>query len=312
MAEQQEYVVHDDGLVEELVDDKTEEESTEGQQADSSAQAEDDKPAREESGEGDEDREGIRARRREERQHKRKAQRTREDSLRRELSAQNAVIGEMRERLAAFERRNSGADVATIDAAIKQTADAYYYFKDQIRVASEAGNHAALAEATEKMTLAQRRADELARIRQAYAANQSRPQPLDPRLASHAQEWLGRNGWYDPTGRDQDSRIAMQIDRDMAEQGWDPTTGEYWSELDSRLKKYLPHRLNSGYNKQRPNNAGGPVAGSGRGEGGGSGGETYNLSPERIAAMKEAGVWDDTQKRAAMIKRYRDFDRSQA
>ena len=47
------------------------------------------------------------------------------------------------------------------------------------------------------------------------------------------------------------------------------------------------------------------VTGSGRESAAGSGGKnTFTLSPEQVRAMKDAGFWDDPEKRNKMIKRY--------
>ena len=196
--------------------------------------------------EGEDEREAIRERRRQERKHRKEAQREREDTLRRELASRDAIINELRSKVEVIERRNTGSEVAQLENGKKQAAQAYNFFKDQIRVAGEAGNHAAVADATEKMIQAQRRFDELSRVEQVFKQRQSAPQPLDPRLANHAQAWMERNSWYDPSGQDQDSEIAMRIDHRLAQEGWDPTTKEYWDELSARVKKYLPHRVNSG------------------------------------------------------------------
>lgn len=257
--------------------------------------------------EDDSEREEIRARRREERKHRKQAQKEREDTLRRELAARDSIINELRSKVDVIERRNSGSEIAQIENAKKQTAQAYAYFKDQIRIATEAGNGAAVADATEKLFQAQRKFDEIASYEKAIKSKQSTPQPLDPRLANHAQDWMQRNSWYDPTARDQDSRIAMTIDQRLAEEGWDPTTKEYWQELDNRVKKYLPHRTNSAkLPSTKPKSV---VTGSGRESGGTATKGSYKLSAERVQALKDAGIWDDPKQRADAIKRFRDFDK---
>lgn len=264
----------------------------------------------EESSDDEDEREAIRERRRQERKHRKEAQREREDTLRRELAARDAVINELRSKVDVIERRNSGSEVAQIEAAKKQTAQAYNYFKDQIRVATEAGNGAAVAEATEKLIQAQRKFDEISNFEKAIKQRQSAPQPLDPRLANHAQEWMSKNKWYDPSAKDQDSEIAMRIDQRLAQEGWDPTTKEYWEELDSRVKKYLPHRANSAkMENTRPRST---VAGSGRESSvAASSKNSYKLSSERVQALKDAGLWDDPKARAEAIKRFRDYDKKQ-
>ena len=266
------------------------------------------------AGKTDEEREAIRAARREERQRRKQAQRERETTLRRELAARDELIGEMRQRLDNVERRGAGADVAQLDQAIKQSADAYAYFKGQLQEATTSQNGQLAAEATEKMILAQRRAEDLARIKQAYVGQQQRPtqpRPLDPRLKANAESWAERNTWYDVDGRDLDSRVAASVDAALHEEGWDPTKKEYWEELDTRLKKYLPHRYSLAHNKGTGGQRS-PVAASGRQEAAGNGKGTFTLSPDRVKAIKEAGKWEDPKERASMIKAYRDYDRQNA
>ena len=257
----------------------------------------------------DEEREAIRERRRQERHQRKQNQRDREDSLRRELAARDAIINDMRGRLDMVERRNTGSEMAQLDQEKKKAAQAYTFFKDQIRIGTESGNGAAVADATEKMFQAQRRIDELTKFEGAFKQKQQAPQPLDPRLVNHAQSWMARNKWYDPTAKDQDSRITMTLDQQMANEGWDPTTPQYWQELDNRVKKYLPHRSSSG--KIPSNKPRSVVSGSGR-ESSSSAGSTqpYKLSAERVQALKDAGIWDDPKQRAEAVKRFREFDKT--
>lgn len=257
--------------------------------------------------EREDEREAIRERRRQERKHRKEAQREREDTLRRELASRDAIINELRSKVDVIERRNSGSELAQIETGKKQAAQAYSFFKDQIRIAGEAGNHAAVADATEKMIQAQRRFDEFTRVETAFKQRQTAPQPLDPRLANHAQEWMSKNSWYDPSGQDQDSEIAMRIDQRLAQEGWDPTTKEYWDELSARVKKYLPHRVSGGkVANTKPRSV---VTGGGRETNSAASAKTYKLSSERVSALKEAGLWDDPKKRAEAIKRFRDYDK---
>lgn len=263
----------------------------------------------------DAEREAIRARRREERKQKKEQQREREESLRRELRAKDTQISQLSTRLDQVERRTQSADLGQVDEAIKQTASAYQYFKGQIEVAVKTGDGATVAEATEKMIAAQRKAEQLVALRDQAARGQQRPQALDPRLISLGSAWQAKRPWYNPAAADtdMDTRIALQVDDALTREGWQPTTQEYWDELDSRLKKYLPHRYNSEHNSNTAGQQGGrrsPVAGSGReGSGGGAGQQSFTLSPERVNAMKEAGLWSDPAKREKAIARYREHDR---
>jgi hypothetical protein len=130
----------------------------------------------------------------------------------------------------------------------------------------------------------------------------------DPALQRMANTWMSNNPWYDPQGKDQDSKIALAIDQAMGEEGWNPKTPEFWKELDNRLQKMLPHRYTEEASERpsrtpsRPRNV---VTGSSRENASASGGKnTFTLNPEQVRAMKDAGLWDDPEKRAKMIRRY--------
>jgi len=140
----------------------------------------------------------------------------------------------------------------------------------------------------------------------------SQPQPLDPRLKNNAKEWMDRNDWYDPSGTDMDSRMVLTLDDAMAKEGWNPTTKEYWDELDARAKKYLPHKYNLGHNTQQKSKSRSPVAGGSGESSSNSGGGAYRLSAERVSALKDAGMWEDSAKRADAIRRFKEFDATNA
>ena len=110
-----------------------------------------------------------------------------------------------------------------------------------------------------------------------------------------------------PQGRDPDSKVALTIDQGLSDEGWDPKTREYWEELDNRLQKYLSHRYTETVDEKpfqrKPRNV---VTSSGResASSSGAGRNTFTLNPDQVRAMKEAGMWDDPDRRAKMIRRY--------
>lgn len=264
------------------------------------------------------DESGLSAEEKRERNRKRRAEskerrKTLIDSLKRDLAARDRVINEMNQRLNVVERKSSGSEMAQLDRAEQEAIQAYQHFKDINAKAIEQANGAIAIEAQEKMFQARQRAEQIGNIKKQMTSRQAAPQPLDPRLVNHAQQWMDKNRWYDPSGKDEDSSIALTIDSRMAQEGWDPTTPEYWDELETRVKKYLPHRSNSGYNKSQGSGKRNPppVAGSGR-ESSSTSSTTYKLSPDRVQAIKDAGMWDDPAKRAAMIKSFQNFDKEHA
>lgn len=271
-------------------------------------------------GDGD-DREAIRERRREERRQRREAQRRREERQRNELAAAHNRVRQLEERLGRLEQHGQANSLAAIDQQINQLASQYVNLKEQVARGTENQNGREVADATEKMIQIRQHAERLAAQkhtliqRQQQAANV--PPPPDPRLASYAAEWLSDNSWCTVGGTDPDSRRVAAIDQSLDRDGWDPNTPEYWAELTRRVRAELPHRApQPPANQQRQQQrqpGGAPVGGSSRSAAvGGNGGNKppgYTLSPERVAALKEAGMWDDPKKRAEMTAMYQNYDR---
>jgi hypothetical protein len=230
------------------------------------------------------------------------------ESLKLELAARDRVINELNQRMSVVERKSTGSEMAQLSNAEQEAIKAYNYFKDINAKAIEQANGKIAIEAQEKMFQARQRVEQIAHIKKQMNQRQAAPQPLDPRLVKHAQDWMGKNSWYDPSGKDPDSEVALTIDRRMGQEGWDPTTPEYWQELSNRIKRYLPHRVSVGYNKTHGSRNGPPVTGSGR-ESSGSSKSTYKLSAERVQALKDADLWDDAAARSEAIKSFQQFDK---
>ena len=147
------------------------------------------------------------------------------------------------------------------------------------------------------------------------------PRPLDPRVQSAAAQFASKHSWYrGPKASDPDSQVLTMLDNQVTAAGFDPTTDAYWQELESRGKRYLGHRFgtstpsnnDTGYNeptqRTKPRSpVGGAVqranATNNEGEG------AFKLSAARVAAMKEAGAWDDPVRRKNLIKEYQRIDK---
>jgi len=217
---------------------------------------------------------------------------------------------ELLERLSVVEKKTQGSEIARINKAIEDQEGRILYAKQKIKEATETGNGDLLTQAQEMWYEAKKNFEALEGLKK-QSVQQPQHQTIqapDPMVARYAGDWMSENPWYDPNGRDPDSKIALTIDNAMAEEGWNPKTQEYWEELDNRLAKYLPHRYISEVEKsvspstRRPRNI---VTSSGRESASSSGGKnTFTLTPDQVRAMKDAGMWDDPDKRAKMIRRY--------
>jgi len=266
------------------------------------------------SGRTEEEREEIRAARREERKlkkqiHKGKVRESNHliDSLRRQNT-------DLAERLSHLEKKSVGADMARLDKSIEDDGLRMQYAKSKIAEATSVMDGKALAEAQEMWYDARRQAESLDAVKKrAVTEPQRQSSPNDAKMQRKAAVWMERNSWYDPDGKDTDSAIAVKIDESLAAEGWDPTTDEYWSELDERLTKYMPHRYNRGTeNRSSGRSPRSVVTGSGREASSASSrpGE-YKISPDRVKAMKDAGKWEDPIERQKMIRKYVEYDRGQ-
>lgn len=217
---------------------------------------------------------------------------------------------ELLERLAIVERKTQGSEIARINKALEDQETRILYAKEKIKEATETGNGDLLTQAQELWYEAKKQYESLENLKR-QSVQQPQHQTIqapDPMVARYASDWMSENPWYNPNGKDPDSKIALTIDQAMAEEGWNPKTQEYWEELDNRLAKYLPHRYSGAVetsvnpSTKRPRNI---VTSSGRESASSSGGKnTFTLSPDQVRAMKDAGMWDDPDKRAKMIRRY--------
>lgn len=253
------------------------------------------------------DSEALRAAKRDRRRTKK--QLVRQTNAEKELKLQmlERQNQELIQRLSVVERKTHSADLARIDKAIEDSELRINYAKMKLSEAAESRDGNAMAKAQEMWMEARQQAESLKNLKKNAIQPRQEASIPDPRLQRNAADWMERNSWFNPEGKDLDSRIAKQVDETLTAEGWDPTSTEYWEELDNRLQRYVSHRYNA-KTDESPNQRSKPrgiVTGSGRESASRAGGKnTFTLSPEQVRAMKDAGFWDDSEKRNKMIKRY--------
>jgi len=73
---------------------------------------------------------------------------------------------------------------------------------------------------------------------QQYQQPQPRQQQRDPKLES----WLGKNQWF---GQDKIMTSAARVIHEtlVAEEGYDPTSDEYYAEIDKRMRREMPQKF---------------------------------------------------------------------
>ena len=109
---------------------------------------------------------------------------------------------------------------------------------------------------------------------------QQQPRRPDPK----AEDWAESNTWF---GQDEAmTYAAFGIHKRLVEEeGFDPQTNDYYSELDRRVAKEFPHKL--GNRKKRPAQS---VASVSRNSSGRSSGKKVRLTPSQVAIAKKLGV----------------------
>ena len=266
-----------------------------------------------EEGETDEEREAIREARIEERRLKKDLKKQREISARNKITALERRNAELAERLAKVESTATSYQFAQLDKAIEDEAAKIEYAKLKMLEAARNNDAAGQVEYLEQLTDAKQRFNQATHYKKqqleaAKAPKQNVPNPVNTEVQENATKWLKKNSWYDPQARDTDSRIAKVVDQELAQDGWDPSDPEYWDELDSRLSSRLPHRYTSkgGSNQRR---SAGPTASSRTSNPSGQKPGTITLSRDRVQAIKDAGAWDDVERRNKMIRAYAQYDR---
>ena len=124
--------------------------------------------------------------------------------------------------------------------------------KDAFKKAYESGDPDLLAAAQEQMS---KIAIDQERFRLAKQRNQNRQaetpvvqqqyqQPVAPRVDEKAQTWAERNEWF---GTDKMlTAAALAIHSTLVEdEGFDPTSEQYYSEIDKRIRREFPARFKS-------------------------------------------------------------------
>jgi|TARA_R110002126_G_scaffold281672_2_gene429585 hypothetical protein len=282
----------------------------------------DDQEARLGGGREDDDEDDKRERRRKENKSRRSRQKEARERTERELKFLQNRNEQLEQRFSHFEQethaRVTGSEIANVDGAIGKAKSDLQLANSVIQQAVEQNDGKNLAEALDHRDTIRDNLKELTDAKQYLSTNPQRgspaaqQQPLDPRHVAHAQSFMVDNSWWDPQGRDQDSQAVLQIDRSLVEEGFDPTSKDYWDELRTRTQEAIPGRFDSRTGSKRGNGAGKPAN---RGPQFRTGGrerplkknEVY-ISPDRKEAMIEAGVWDDPVLRNKYLKSYATYD----
>lgn len=266
----------------------------------------DQRDAQDEGGDGEETNARQLRRKRQKERQRENIKKTREENtvLLRELV-------EAKERLAALESRNVQSDSQTADQRYQYALQQIETAELQLKEAFETGDG-------DKAIKAQRLREQS--VRAAYEAEelkkklnnpqlQKKSSVLDPMTENHAEQWMRKNPWFNPSGEDEDSAVARAIDeawaREAQKSGVSPSSEHYWDELDARVKRRLGK---VGVDRERRKSAP-PVTGRGDSLRPSTSDNKVIVSPERKEALMKMNAWDDPLIRKRYLKAYRNYDR---
>ena len=116
---------------------------------------------------------------------------------------------------------------------------------------------------------------------------QAQPQQAQRRPDPKAEAWAADREWF---GSDETmTYAAFGIHKQLIEdEGFDPKSDEYYSELDDRIRTEFPHKFSESPSKRPVQN----VAGSSRSTTGSKSGRNTRkkLTPSQVAIAKKLGV----------------------
>ncbi len=198
-----------------------------------------------------------------------------------------------------LQTRLSSSDTSLVNEYQARVKSESERARKALREAQELGDAEAIALATEaltKTTFDAQKAEQAAarqklQNRRRIASNRQnnqvnsaqQPQQPPPRDLK-AEAWAEKNTWF---GQDRAmTAAAVAIDDDLKRDGIDPTSDEYYQELNAQLRENFPHKFEQPKNVQTQQ-----VASSSRGASPSSrGARKVSLTPSQVAIAKRIGV----------------------
>ena len=165
--------------------------------------------------------------------------------------------------------------------------------------AMEVGDTNAVVEAQRKITrlaiendraeqakAQQERSAQAVEAEQTPQVSQPNPQAQPRRPDPKAEAWAQKNEWF---GSDEAmTYAAFGIHKKLVEdEGFDPKSDDYYTELDRRMGEEFPHKLGNSGGSRRPAQT---VASVSRNTSGRSSGKKVRLTPSQVAIAKKLGV----------------------
>ena len=217
--------------------------------------------------------------------NQREAERQRDEALR--------VANTLKTKVEQFEQKSFQTDDALLKEYNSRVGSELEMAKDQYRKAvEEADVEAQLASQQNiaKLAVEQETLSRTQKQRETMETNGAQPPPIDPRATAWAQQT--RNKWFgkDPVM----TAAAFAIDKQMQEEGIDPSAGDYYKLLNKRITKAFPQKFKKKKKTTEGASKASPVQAVGRTSVGANPTtrrtRTVKLSSSQLAIAKKLGV----------------------
>lgn len=177
--------------------------------------------------------------------------------LRTQLTALSQTMGAIEPRISEMDQARRTSELREIERQIQHHKDAAAYARQRLKEAFSNQDPETFDSATEARDISIRAIDTLEGQHRALSQpqplprpnpqpqfQQQRPPPLPAAVMDRVHDFTAQHPWYNAANpRDIDSQIMLRIDEEVARDGFDPRTDDYWDEISARASKYLPHRF---------------------------------------------------------------------
>jgi hypothetical protein len=244
------------------------------------------------------------------RQKRREVQKRAKEAAQRELETLRQLNADLIRRVSAIETHTANSNAQTLEQKLAQAVAEVQQAEHVIAKATEQGNGDDVVAAMRIRDQAIYEAQRLNAAKQEFEqTRQQAAQPqANPAVVSYAKQWMDANPWYDPQGGDRDSALTKGIDNELAREGYNPASREYWEELTARVAEAIGGNDEP---KAKPRRKAPPTGGTREHAPVSTKKEIY-VTPDRKQAMIEAGVWDDPVLRQRYLKAYQAYDTGSA
>ena len=132
--------------------------------------------------------------------------------------------------------------ISSQEAQAKRALAEAYEAGDYDKVADAQQAISQIAIEKERLRVQKSRSQVEAAQQQQVPQQQYQPQPRQQQRDPKLESWLGKNQWF---GQDKIMTSAARVIHEtlVAEEGYDPTSDEYYAEIDKRMRREMPQKF---------------------------------------------------------------------